>query len=115
MTNPRYGEIYWVNFDPSVGHEYRKCRPAVVIQSDYQLALSRLVTIMPLTSQVVKQQRDDILVKRTSRNRLFADSLVKVHSITSFDRKRIIKHTGSMEAVVMEKIKEYLKRHFLIV
>ena len=29
-----YGGIYWVVFDPSVGHEYKGKRPAVVIQSD---------------------------------------------------------------------------------
>jgi len=34
MTFPRRGEIYLVNFDPTVGHEIRKTRPAVVIQND---------------------------------------------------------------------------------
>lgn len=114
MTRFRYGEIYLVNFDPGIGHEYQKRRPAVVIQSDFQLTQSSFVAIIPLTSQVAKSHRDDIPVKKSSRNRLYLDSLLKVHFITSFDRQRFIKHTGSMEDVVMERIKEYLKRHFLI-
>lgn len=114
MTKPRYGEIYLVNFDPSVGHEYQKCRPAVVIQSDFQLAKSNLVTIMPLTSQVAKCYRDDIVVKPTAQNCLFAESVIKVYSITSFDNKRIIKHIGTMEETVLQKIRDYLKWHFRI-
>ncbi len=28
------GEIYWVSFDPTIGHEMRKTRPALVIQNN---------------------------------------------------------------------------------
>jgi mRNA interferase MazF len=28
------GEVWWVNFDPSVGGEIRKKRPAVIISND---------------------------------------------------------------------------------
>ncbi len=31
---PRRGEIWLVNFDPTVGTEIRKIRPAVIISSD---------------------------------------------------------------------------------
>jgi len=34
MTGPRRSEIYLVAFDPEVGHEIRKTRPAVIIQND---------------------------------------------------------------------------------
>ena len=34
ITFPRRGEIYLVGFDPTLGHEIQKTRPAVVIQND---------------------------------------------------------------------------------
>ena len=35
MTYPRRGDVYLVSFDPTIGHEIRKTRPAVVIQNDF--------------------------------------------------------------------------------
>lgn len=111
-TCPKYGEVYLVNFDPSTGHEYQKMRPAVVIQSDNQLKQSNLVTVMPLTSQIRKKWPEDILVKKNHSNCLFADSIIKVHSIASFDQIRFIKKIGILDRQTMELIKHYLKIHF---
>ncbi len=108
----RYGEICLVDFEPSVGHEYQKQRPAIVIQSDRQLKASNLVTVMPLTSQVLKKHQDDILVRKDSKNLLFVDSLIKVHCITSFDKSRFIKKIGNLGPTTLEQIKQYLYHHF---
>ena len=32
------GHVWLVNFDPSVGHEYQKVRPALIIQQNTYLA-----------------------------------------------------------------------------
>jgi len=34
LASPKRGEIWLVNFDPTVGAEIKKIRPAVVISSD---------------------------------------------------------------------------------
>lgn len=106
------GEIYWVSFAPSVGHEYQGRRPAVVIQADASLKRTNLVTVMPLTSQIGKPHGDDILVKATPQNKLYGDSLVKAHHVESFDRSRFIKKIGVLEEDNMLKIRTYLKSHF---
>lgn len=110
--HPQYGEVYLVNFDPSTGHEYQKMRPAVVIQSDQQLRRSSLVTIMPLTSQTGKKLPEDILVRKDHENCLFADSVIKVHCITSFDKARFSKKIGALKAQTLNQIKDYLRVHF---
>ena len=107
-----YGGIYLVSFAPSVGHEYQGQRPAVVIQSDNQIKRSSLVTVMPLTSQVGKPHSDDIFVKKDKTNNLFSDSLVKVHSIESFDQVRFIKKIGILDKGFLQQIQKYLKLHF---
>jgi mRNA interferase MazF len=34
------GEVWWVNFDPSIGGEIKKKRPAVIISNDVMLQIS---------------------------------------------------------------------------
>lgn len=107
-----YAGIYWVVFTPSVGHEYKGKRPALVIQSNASLKKGNLATIMPLTSQITKSHSTDILVKKSVLNNLYGDSLIKVQSIESFDRSRFDKRLGTMEDDVMIKVQEYLAQHF---
>ena len=110
----RHGSIWWVSFAPSVGHEFKGRRPAVVIQSDISLRRANLITVMPLTSQINKSHGDDIPIKASKRNNLYADSLIKVHHIESFDHERFLKQIGHMNAHDMKKIRDYLRHHFEI-
>ncbi len=114
MTDFRTGAVFLVNFDPSVGHEYKKIRPAVIIQSDKTINQTALITVMPITSQLNNGQKDDIPVKSKPDNGLFTDSLIKVGCIHSFDRKRFLKKIGTVSEDVLEKISVYLKKHFEI-
>lgn len=107
-----YGDIYFVNFDKSIGHEYMGLRPAVIIQSNHQLKITNTITIMPLTSKIDKCHSDDVIIKKNDRNRLISDSLIKVHQIKSFDPSRFTKKIGIADDEILEKIKEYLKKHF---
>jgi len=107
-----FGDVVWVEFDPSVGHEYQSKRPAIVVEADEQLKKTNLVTIIPLTSQKDNCMPDDILVEACKDNNLMSNSLAKVYCITSFDYARFEKVIGKINKEVTIKIKEYLKRHF---
>lgn len=109
----KQGEIWFVDFIGSVGHEYQKCRPSVIIQSNEQLKVASIITIMPFTSQKNKH-KDDILVFKDVENKLSYDSILKVHQIHTFDKKRFIKRIGVLNTSALEQIKKYLKRHFSI-
>lgn len=110
--NFKLGEIYLVDFDPSVGHEFKKQRPAIIIQSDNTLMKSNLVTVLALTSNIQNKLNNDILIKKNSKNKLFADSIIKVHTLHSFDKSRFIKKIGEANASTVSSIKSYLKNHF---
>jgi mRNA interferase MazF len=48
MHNPRRGEIWRVNLDPTVGSELRKIRPCIVMSSD-QVGRLPVKIVVPLT------------------------------------------------------------------
>ncbi|MDD3085337.1 MAG: type II toxin-antitoxin system PemK/MazF family toxin [Candidatus ainarchaeum sp.] len=107
-----FGDIVWVEFDPSVGHEYQGKRPAIVVQSNEQLAKSNLVTIIPLTSQKDNIVSDDVLIEANTITNLKSDSIAKVYCLTSFDYVRFEKIIGKINKESIIKIKSYFKKHF---
>ena len=108
----KQGEIYLVQYDPSVGYEYKKTRPAIILSSEKNLKESNLVTVMAITGNTESPISDDILIRKDSENRLISDSLIKAHHISSFDKSRMIKYIGIVSDEILRKIKHYLKIHF---
>lgn len=51
MTFPRRGEIYLVAFDPTVGYEIQKTRPAVIIQNDVSNEYSPITIVAAISAQ----------------------------------------------------------------
>jgi len=52
MASIKHGDVFWVNFDPTVGSEAQKTRPAVVVSNDINNEHSPIVSICPITSNV---------------------------------------------------------------
>ena len=110
----KQGEIWLVRYDPSVGHEFKKDRPAVILSSDDILGYSNLVTVMAITSNLNDCLSNDIEIAKDGINNLYADSVIKVYHLSSFDKQRFIKKIGEVNKDVFIKIKNYLKKHFAI-
>ena len=108
----KYGEIWWVCFDPSVGHEYRKKRPAVIIASNELIKKLNLITVLPITSNKSNCQGSDFVVRKNGINNLFCDSVIKVSHISTFDKNRFLKKVGMVDDTSMYDVKEYLKIYF---
>jgi mRNA interferase MazF len=46
------GEVWWVSFDPSVGGEIQKKRPAVIVSNDASNKYLNRIEVVPFTSSV---------------------------------------------------------------
>ena len=109
MKTFQRGQIWLINFDPSFGHEYKRIRPALIIQDDRYIVKSNLLTIIPISSQINKKTELDILVKKDFQNRLMMDSLIKTKQISSFDKTRCIKLIGSINKLILESVDKNLR------
>src|SRR5437870_8354504 len=52
VSYPRRGEVYLVNFDPTLGAEIKKTRPALVLQNDIGNRYSPLTIVAAITSHL---------------------------------------------------------------
>jgi len=50
--HPKRGDVYWVAFDPAIGGEIQKTRPAVVLSNDFANQALNRVIVVPITSNV---------------------------------------------------------------
>ena len=56
------GEVWWVEFDPSIGSEIRKKRPAVIVSNDAANRNLARVVVVPLTSNTGRQYPGEAVV-----------------------------------------------------
>jgi mRNA interferase MazF len=116
------GEIYMAQFEPSVGHEYKGFRPALVVQA-VELDKSPVVTIVPMTSRVEKSYMSDIEVRKSPENGLAVNSVALIRFVMSFDRSRFTdpdfkeahggtpRRVGIVDRETMEKVDTSLRVH----
>ncbi|HTW32867.1 MAG TPA: type II toxin-antitoxin system PemK/MazF family toxin [Candidatus Sulfotelmatobacter sp.] len=75
--HPRRGEVWWVAFDPSVGGEIQKTRPAIVLSNDSANAALNRVIVIPITSQVAKVYPGETLITvKGEQRKAMADQIM---------------------------------------
>lgn len=93
------GEVWWVNFDPSVGGEITKRRPAVIVSNDAANTFLNRLQVVPLTSNVERVYPSEALVNLNGRpGKAMADQL------TTVSKQRLGEKVGEMTAEEMKRI-----------
>ncbi len=67
--HPSRGEVWWISFDPSVGGEIQKTRPAIVLSNDAANSALNRVIVVPITSQVAKVYPGETLITLNGEQR----------------------------------------------
>ena len=77
------GEVWWVAFDPAIGGEIRKTRPAVIVSND---AANRIQVIL-LTSNVARLYPSEAYVRvRGQQRKAMADQLSTISKLRLRER-----------------------------
>ncbi len=104
VTFPKRGEIYLVNFDPTVGSEIQKTRPALILQNDISNQHSPITIVAALTSQFDSELYPTEVLINPPEGGLSYPSVVLLNQIRSIDRQRLIRRLGLISDQLLDKI-----------
>jgi mRNA interferase MazF len=109
---PRRGEMVWVNCDPSVGVEPRKTRSCVVVSNDIANRYGQAITVVP--TQVYSKERAArayMVDLRKPRSTMRDGRVANCSMIMTYDRDRIVRREGQVDATALTEIERALLVH----
>jgi mRNA interferase MazF len=107
------GLASYLLFDPSVGAEVKKVRPAVVVSNDISNEHSPIVSIAPITSNVTRVYSFEVEIP-AGISSLTSRSKIMVNQTRAVDKIRLVQLIGSLPAELTEQVKSALKLHYNI-
>jgi mRNA interferase MazF len=109
LARPTRGEIYLVNFDPTVGAEIQKTRPALIVQNDIANRHSPITIVAAVTSQFDDPLYPTEVLIRSPEGGLTVDSVVLLNQVRSVDKRRLVRRLGALTPTTMERVTRALQ------
>jgi len=98
------GDVWWVNFEPAVGGEVRKERPAVIVSNDSSNKHLNRIQVVPLTSSVGRLYPSEAAVTvRGKKHKAMADQL------TTVSKARLRNRVGRLSGTDMQAVEGAIK------
>ena len=108
VTYPRRGEIYLVNFDPTIGAEIQKTRPALILQNDIGNRTSVITIVAAMSSQIKGKRYPFEVIVLANESGLSVDSRILLNQIRSIDTRRLIRRLGKLPPERMRDVEHAL-------
>ncbi|HFE66051.1 MAG TPA: type II toxin-antitoxin system PemK/MazF family toxin [Chloroflexi bacterium] len=99
------GEVWWVNFEPSVGGEIRKQRPAVIVSNDSANKYLNRVQVVPLTTAKTDRvyPSETLIIFDGKKGKALANQL------TTASKQRLVNRAGKLSPADMQRIEQAIK------
>jgi mRNA interferase MazF len=106
--SPARGEIWYVDLNPTRGHEQAGQRPALVVSADaYNRGPADMVVVIPLTTRH-RGIPLHVLVEPPEGG-LRQDSVIKCDYLRAVSKQRLLRRIGAVQAPIMEEVERHLR------
>lgn len=110
MTSPKRGEVWLVSFDPTLGAEIKKTRPALILQNDVANRASPITIVAAITSRFDDGRLYPTEVRLAPpEGGLTAESVVLLNQLRSVDKRRLVKRLGRVKPGTLENVERALQ------
>ena len=101
-------DVFWANLDPTVGVEIKKTRPVVVVSNDVINQHSRLVIVVPLTTNTARLSPSHVLIPQGEAD-LGQESKVLTEQIRAMDKQRLVSRIGTLSDRFLRLIEQAIR------